>query len=272
MCFDFWWVPVPIDYAPYPIGTVDGIVKKNFIPGKLFFLSGAKWVRPSLSSPDNDDSRTCAGGGFRASHTALIIVIIASAAGGARRQRCRQQSVSVVFVVLIPRCCRCAVAASLSLSTPPQHRWQPTTGVGLSLLVQRWESLLLVIVIVFTPCHSPPLLLPTAIHLRRSRWWLVVVSSVAPLPAAVFSAVRICPPHHCAIVDAFVACHCPLLRTIASRCPVALLTSVDCLCRSCWWLVVAFSARPAAYQPHPQAENVYCFHTFVLVSVGLVYV
>jgi hypothetical protein len=67
---------------------------------------------------------------------------------------------------------------------------------------------------------------------------LVVVLSAAPLPADVLSTVHVCPCHQCAIVDYFVASRRPLLPTIASRCLVALLPSIDRICHSrrWWWL------------------------------------
>jgi hypothetical protein len=63
--------------------------------------------------------------------------------------------------------------------------------------------------------------------------------------------------------------HRPLLLTIASHCPVALLPSINRLRRSRWWLVVAFSAHPAAYRPHHQAENVSSFHPLGLILTYL---
>ena len=45
----------------------------------------------------------------------------------------------------------------------------------------------------------------------------------------------------------------PLSPTFTSRCPI------HHLCHSCRWLVVAFSAHPAAYQLNYKAENVFMF-------------
>ena len=61
----------------------------------------------------------------------------------------------------------------------------------------------------------------------------------------------------------------PLLLTIARRSPVALLPSINSFRRSRWWLVVAFSAHPAAYRPHHQAENVSSFHPLGLMLTYL---
>ena len=87
-----------------------------------------------------------------------------------------------------------------------------------------------------TPSPLPPLSLslqppPTSLCLRRSCGWLVVVSSVAPrllrrTPSKFVS------PCHRAVVDAFFAGRCLLLLTIAIHCPVAILPSINRLCRS----------------------------------------
>ena len=73
--------------------------------------------------------------------------------------------------------------------------------------------------------------------------WLVVVSST-PLSAACSV---ICRFRHRAIVNTFAAGHHPLSPTFASRCFIALVPAIHHLRRSCRWLVVAFSAHPAAY-------------------------
>jgi hypothetical protein len=57
----------------------------------------------------------------------------------------------------------------------------------------------------------------------------------------------------------FVAVHRPLTPIFACRCPAALVPAVHCLLCFRQWLVVVFSARPAAYQPNNQAENVFMF-------------
>jgi hypothetical protein len=62
------------------------------------------------------------------------------------------------------------------------------------------------------------------------------------------------------IVDTFVADRRPLSPTFAISCRDSLFPTVNCLCRSHRWLVVAFSpAHPAAYQLKHQAENVFMF-------------
>ena len=66
-------------------------------------------------------------------------------------------------------------------------------------------------------------------------------------------------PRHHAIVDTFVAGRRLLTPTFASRCSIALVPAIHHICRSRRWLVVAFSARPAAYQLNHQAENVFIF-------------
>ena len=140
-------------------------------------------------------------------------------------------------------------------------------------------AIVVLVVIVHLCCPPPPclgrlaggtIILAADVGRRRPRW-LVLVSSLAPLPAAASSAICICLPHHCEIVNVFVTGRRPLLLTTASCCPVALLPSIDRLCRSCRWLVVAFSACPApsAYQLHHQAENVSRFHTLGLILIYL---
>ena len=76
------------------------------------------------------------------------------------------------------------------------------------------------------------------------------VVSPTPSSAARFVIRRF---HHRAIVNTFPAGCRPLSPTFASRCPI------HHLCRSRQWLVVAFSARPAAYQLNHHSNNVFIF-------------
>ncbi len=91
-----------------------------------------------------------------------------------------------------------------------------------------------------------------AAALRR---WLVVVSPT-PLSAAQSVIRRF---RHRAIVNTFAVGRRPLSPTFASRCSIALVPAIHHLRRSRQWLVVALSARPAAYQLNHQAENVFMF-------------
>jgi hypothetical protein len=85
--------------------------------------------------------------------------------------------------------------------------------------------------------------------------WLVVVSPT--LLSAARSVIR--RFRHRAIVNSFAVGRRPLSPTFASRCSIALVPVIHHLRRSRQWLVVAFSARPAAYQLNHQAENVFMF-------------
>jgi type IV secretory pathway protease TraF len=85
--------------------------------------------------------------------------------------------------------------------------------------------------------------------------WLVVVLST-PLSAARSVICRFC---QCAIVNTFAAGRRPLSPTFANRCSIALVPTIHHLRHSRQWLVVALSARPAAYQLNHQAENVFMF-------------
>jgi len=80
---------------------------------------------------------------------------------------------------------------------------------------------------------------------QRGRMTKDVVSPT-PSSAALFVIRRF---HHRAIVNTFAAGRRPLSPTFASRCPIHHLR------RSRRWLVVAFSARPAAYQLNHQSET-----------------
>jgi hypothetical protein len=85
-----------------------------------------------------------------------------------------------------------------------------------------------VVVVVVTHRHHHPS--PSSLSS-----YPVVPSSVAPSPSLLSSSVA------------------PSPSTFASRCPIHHLR------RSRRWLVVAFSARPAAYQLNHQAENDFMF-------------
>ena len=87
------------------------------------------------------------------------------------------------------------------------------------------------------------------------RRWLVVVSSTPS--SATRSVIR--RFHHCAIVNTFAAGCRHLSPTFTSRCSIALVPAIHHLRHSHRWLVVAFSARPAAYPLNHQAENVFMF-------------
>jgi len=85
--------------------------------------------------------------------------------------------------------------------------------------------------------------------------WLVVVLP-APLSAARSVIRRFCHP---AIINTFAAGRRSLSPTFASRCSIALVQAIHHLCHSRRWLIVTFSARPAAYQLNHQTENVFMF-------------
>ena len=82
----------------------------------------------------------------------------------------------------------------------------------------------------------------------------------------------ICRFRHCVIISTFAAGRHPLLPTFASRCSIALVLAIHHLCRSRQWLVVLFSARPAAYQLNYQSENVFMFPHLDLFLTYLEYV
>jgi hypothetical protein len=125
------------------------------------------------------------------------------------------------------------------LSHHPSSRHHLSTR---ALHVRRRQSLLLIVIIVLPLCRRLPRWSKTAVRLRCSRRWLVVVSSVTPLPATASSTLRICQPRRCVIVDAFVAgCRphvagrlclhlspCHLLLAVVPRCLLILSAMVGC--------------------------------------------
>jgi hypothetical protein len=81
--------------------------------------------------------------------------------------------------------------------------------------------------------------------------------AIALASIALFAARR--PPISLPIVDTLIAgCH-PLSPTFTSRCRYSLFPAIHYLCHSRRWLVVVFSAHPAAYRLNHQAENVFMF-------------
>ncbi len=77
-------------------------------------------------------------------------------------------------------------------------------------------------------CHCPHCQHRRRCCHRRCHCQLIVVSSVAPLPAAALSAICICQPCHCTIINAFVAGCLPILP--------AAYASASCHVTSCWLL------------------------------------
>ena len=111
---------------------------------------------------------------------------------------------------------------------------------------------------------------------RVARPALIILIAVV-FAAATSAQSVICHFCHCAVINTFITSCCPLFLTFASHCPVSLVQAVQHLHRSHRWLVVAFSARPAAYQLNQQDETLSCSHiwiyfNFLSLSTGLFYV
>ena len=105
----------------------------------------------------------------------------------------------------------------------------------------RLSSLLLLVITAFAAAIALASIIAAAVVLAANAALAVV--SPTPLFAA-RSVIR--HFRHCVIVNTFAAGRHPSSSTFANRCYIALVPAIHHLRRSCRWLFVAFSNRPAA--------------------------
>ena len=105
------------------------------------------------------------------------------------------------------------------------------------------------------PPPPPPLQpLPLSLCLQHApvNGWLLC--HLSPLTCCVFRCLKLSAPDVVQLLTLLLPGRRPLLLTIVSRCPCS-LTKHHLLSLLLLMVVVAFSAHPAAYQPHHQADN-----------------
>ena len=137
----------------------------------------------------------------------------------------------------------------------------------------RLSSSLLLVITAFAAAIALASIIAAAVVVAANtaaaalRRWLAVV-----LPTPLSAARSVIPRfRHCVIVNTFAASRHPSSPTFASRFYIALVPAIHHLRRSRRWLVVAFSARPAAYQLNHQSENIFMSHVWTYFGTRLFY-